>query len=303
MDYLLVYVISPAKYKEHLKKGKYKYLFLLFTPSHMIKMLENIYVEDEIKGKVIGINLKAIDYQDDEQLQKFISYINKSKAEDSKNIYIEDMEGISVDIKRKIEMGTDLIFPNELELKLYNMKLILKELMEKKNFIMKEVLIISKNKDILLHIINLLHEVSPFISIIPDKEDGENICEEILNNIGLSVFEIKDIGNSLKRYDIIINMEKNLEVSSKDVKKDAILFDFSDNQRFRNIKQCTLIEDIAITKDNHIKASLLSKHLTSSLYENLTGKDNISFNSIYNRDEFYSLDEIIKDDESLKGNL
>lgn len=124
----MLYIIKPEKYKNYLEKGNYKYIFPLFTPMFKTKILEDIIIEDELKGKVVGVNLKSIDYKDTNSIKRFISNINKLKDENNKNIYIEGIEKWPFDIKKRIEDETDLIFPDELDLKLYNIKLILEEI-------------------------------------------------------------------------------------------------------------------------------------------------------------------------------
>lgn len=300
----MIYIINPKKYKEYLEKRNYKYIFPLFVPMFKAKVLEDIVIEEKLKGRVVGINLKPIDYKVENHIKRFINNINKLKDEMDKNIYIEGIEKCPLDIKKRIEIETDLIFPDELDLKLFNIKLILEEILKTKSFLTEEeVLIICKDKEIVFKIIMLIYKKFSFISILPDIEDGETICEEILNDIGLSVFSVKDIEKSIKNYGIIVNVEKELYIDVKKIKKNAIVFDFSNACEFRNEKNFILIEDINIKSSCDNKTSLLPGEFTSSLYENLIGRDKIRFSEIYSRDKLYTLDELVKCKESLKGNI
>lgn len=300
----MLYIIKPEKYKNYLEKGNYKYIFPLFTPMFKTKILEDIIIEDELKGKVVGVNLKSIDYKDTNSIKRFISNINKLKDENNKNIYIEGIEKWPFDIKKRIEDETDLIFPDELDLKLYNIKLILEEISKTRSFLVEEeVLIICKDKELVSKIIGLIYEKFSFISILPDIEGGETICEEVLNDTGLSVFIINDIDRSIKNYGIIINVEKDLHIDGKKVKRNSIVFDFSDKHEFRNVRDCVLIEDIIIKDIGDTTTSLLSREFTSSLYENLTKDNRVRFNKVDSRGKLCFLHEMGKCRESLKGNI
>lgn len=300
----MLYIINPQRYKEYLEEKNYKYIFPLFTPMFKTKILEDIIIEDKLKGKIVGINLKPIDYKNENHIKKFISNINKLKDEASKNIYMEGIEKWPLDIKKRIEIETDLIFPDELDLKLFNISFILEEILKIKSFLIEEeVLIICKDKDIVFKIIMIIYEKFPFISILPNIEGGETIFEEILSDTGLSVFSVNDIDRSIKNYGIIINIEKYIDIELKMIKKDAIVFDFSNSHEFRNVKNCVLIEDISTEDIIDVKSLLLPRELASSVYENLTGNDKARFSKIYSRDRLCTLDALIKSKESLKGNI
>lgn len=300
----MLYIINPEKYKEYLELRSYKYIFPLFTPMFKTKILEDIIIDNNLKGKVVGINLKPVDYRNENCIKRFIANINKLKDESDKNIYIEGIEKYPLEIKKTIEAETDLIFPEELDLKLSNIKFILEEILKDKNFLIEEeVLIVCKDKDIVSKIIMILYEKFSFVSILPNIEDGDNICEDILSDTGLSVFSVKDIDKSIKNYGIIINIEKEPYIDVKKIRKDAIVFDFSNSHEFRNEKNFMLIEDISIKYNCDKKAPLLPMEFASSLYENLTGNDKVRFSKIYSGDRLYTLDALIKCKERLKGNI
>lgn len=166
----------------------------------------------------------------------------------------------------------------------------------------KEILIICKDQKWTCKIIKLLYKKFPFISILGNVGWGDSICEDILNDIGLSIFIEKDLSKSIKKYDIIINMEQDTDLNIGDIKKTTIIFDYSDSYQLRSGKNTLLIEDITINNKDQA-SSLLPKELISSLHENLNNSSKEDFHKIYSRGKLYTLDELVGSGNSLKGGI
>lgn len=269
-----------------------------------MKVIDSLIIEGENKGKIAGINLKSIDFKDRNHIDKLISCINKLKDEKTKGIYIEEIGETNLDIKDIIEKETALVFPSELDLKLYNMKIILDKVLKINSLLMEsEVLVICKDKELIYKIIKAIYKDFPFISIVNKIEIQEDIYEDILNDIGLSITRVNDLNKMIENYGIIINVEKDISISPKTIKKNSIVFDFAKNGDFRAAGGFILIEDVSIS-DREIKIpSLLPSEISSSLYRSLTSKKEIKFCRIYSRDKLYTFDEVIKFKGSLRGNI
>ena len=282
----------------------YKYVLNFFTPIFKVKVIERLIIGGENKGNIAGINLQAIDYEDKNYLKKLINYINKLKVESTQLIYIEELGEGKLGVKGVIERETGLVFPNELDLKLYNMKLILDKALRMNSLLSeKEVLIICRDRELGCRIIRTIYKDFPFISIVDEIEDQEDICEDILSDTGLSISAVNDLNRMIQNYGIIINVEKEIDIDIQAIKKSAIVFDFSKGSKFSTAKGYILIEDISINAKDYKMPSLLPNEISSSLYKSLTGKEETRFYRIYSRGKLYTFDEIIKSKDALKGNI
>lgn len=300
----MLYIVNHEKYKSYLETTNYKHILNLFTPMFKMKVLGPLIIEGEAKGNIVGINLKSIDYENENHIEKVINYINKLKDEKTKEIYIEELGEDNLGIKGVIEKETGLSFPSELDLKLYNMRLILDKILKINSLLVeKEVLIICKDRKLVCEIITMIYKDFPFISIVDEIQDQEDICEEILSDTGLSISRVNDLNRMIQNYGIIINVEKSISISPESIKKSSIVFDFSKKGNFRTARGYILIEDISISDRDFKKPSLLPSEIPSSLYRSLTGKEEIGFCRIYSRGKLYTFDEIISPKDSLRGNI
>ena len=167
----------------------------------------------------------------------------------------------------------------------------------------EEVLIICNDRDLIEKIIKSIYKDFIFISILENLGQGDIICQNLLEELGLSIFQQKGNRN-IKKYGIIINMEKDRYIDITGIKKEAIVFDFSRSDNFRSIKSSFLIEDITIKATKEFeKSELFPKKVLASLYEKLSSNRVEEFYSIYSRGNFYLLDEIMNSDNKLKGSI
>src|SRR5699024_4321328 len=164
----------------------------LFRPKE-IDIIDKSFIE---KIHIVGINLRAIDYKDPYTLNKFISNILMFKGEDNKSIYMEEVNSMDLQAIERIQFETSMEIPKGLDIKLYNIPLILKEIfrIEKKDIGKEEVLIISSDRDNIIKTIDSISNVFKFISLIGlDKEEEDELCSEILTTRGLSIFQPKNL--------------------------------------------------------------------------------------------------------------
>lgn len=298
-----LYIIHHEKYMEHLNKEKFNCVLSFFVPVFKAKILEDLSIGENQNIKIAGVNIKKLNYYDENMLSKMIKKINKLKDENTKDIYIEGFSNNSLEIKDRIELETGLNFPKDNRSKIYNIKTILESLVIiKRSLREKEVLIICNDKDLILDIIKLLYNDFLFISIFEDLVQGEEICEDILKDIGLSIFIQKDINKTINKYGIIINMEKNIDINIDNIKKETIIFDFSGNFKFRNTKNKILIEDITI-ENKLVNNNLISNEITSSFIGKLDGDYRKSFYRIYSRGRYLTFDELINSKIQIKGSI
>src|SRR5699024_3270699 len=158
--------------------------------------------------------------KDSYSLNKFISNILMFKGEDNKFIYIEEVNSMDIQAIERIQFETSMEIPKGLDIKLYNIPLILKEIFRiQKKYIGKEkVLMISSDRDNIIKTIDYISNVFNFISLIGlDKEEEDELCSEILKTRGLSIFQPKNLEKNLNRYNIIINLEEEFYIDKNQI--------------------------------------------------------------------------------------
>src|SRR5699024_1305609 len=120
----------------------------------------------------------------------------------------------------RIQFETSMEIPKGLDIKLYNIPLILKEIsrIQKKDIGKEEVLIISSDRDNIIKTIDSISNVFNFISLIGlDKDEEDELCSEILKTRGLSIFQPKNLEKNLNRYNIIINLEEEFYIDKNQI--------------------------------------------------------------------------------------
>jgi len=290
----VLYILDHKKYKNFLKKGLYKYVFPIHTPLFRPKEIDIIDKSFIEKIHIVGINLRAIDYKDSYSLNKFISNILMFKGEDNKFIYIEEVNSMDIQAIERIQFETSMEIPKGLDIKLYNIPLILKEIsrIQKKDIGKEEVLIISSDRDNIIKTIDSISNVFNFISLIGlDKDEEDELCSEILKTRGLSIFQPKNLEKNLNRYNIIINLEEEFYIDKNQISQQAIIFDFSLKRIFNSLQNSLVINDINIDISELLKweNEFINSLVPSSLYEGLVDNNEGRFNQIYIKDSFYKV--------------
>ncbi|MBC8591253.1 hypothetical protein [Wansuia hejianensis] len=302
----LLYIIDHKKYKKHLETGFYKYGFRIFMPEFKSKILNNITKEEHVIGDVAGINLKPIDYKNPDKVDKLISSILKIKDEKHNLIYMEEINLMDYEIISAIEKGTSLKFPKGLDISLYNLPIILKEIFDKNNMegIKKEVLIICQYKEMVYNIVNFISHMFKFISVIgiPENEK-EEVYEAILKDTGISIFQPKNIDRNIRNYDIIINLSNELLVKVINIKRKSIVIDFSITKPFKSMDNPMVITDISLDiTDSSIRDNdLIEDEISSRLYEGIFKNEHRTFCRLYSKNNLYNVEELANRQFQIKG--
>ena len=284
-----------------------KYIPEVFLPKIKPKIIDDIIIESDIIGKIVGINLKPIDFDDESQLQEFLNAIIKLKSENSTRLFIEGHENLSKEKINNIEQFTNMKIPDGENTKIINLPFVMKDICKtiKENLEEKEILVICDNKEKTKRIIKEISKDVKFVTAIGCEEDNDEIYEYILEETGLSLFYPSNIKRILENYSIIINLIDDVELDFSKVRRNCIVFDFGKGNSLDNKKRPPFIEDfgfnladLGIKENKFIKSKILS-----SLSEALTGDKNKKIKYLYSDKNYYSIKDYVNLFIKLKGKL
>lgn len=295
----LIYVLDYRNYKKELEDGFYKYLFKFVTPMFMPKKIDTMCFNKDKRVHIVGINLRKVNYQEEEILNEFISKLLKIKSQNQGYLYLEDMDGMDKKILKVIEKETGMKIPTGLDIKIFNIPLILEEIsnLSKRNIRDSEVLIIGENKDQLLNTINQVAHLLRFISLIGIDQAGQDeIYQEVLETTGLSILQPKKYESDLKKYDVIINLSDKQLVDVSRIKRESIVFDLSLSKNLTSIKNPLVISDISIACKGETVGSghPIANHISSGPYQFISNGRKEKFHRVYIKDRYYDLKEFFK---------
>ncbi|WP_176718858.1 hypothetical protein [Caloranaerobacter ferrireducens] len=143
----------------------------------------------------------------------------------------------------------------------------------------KEILIISDSTDVSRNMVFEIAKEFKYITVLgEDKEFISELADDILNEIGLSIYTtIKPI-RKLNKYSIIVNLNNNLKLNVSDICDKSIIFDFSvERVIFKEInktkKIAAVITDFIFKRDQDIRSLPsgyeFSKEIPSYFYQNI----------------------------------
>ncbi|MDR7870929.1 MAG: hypothetical protein RIN55_08735 [Tissierellaceae bacterium] len=301
----LIYIIDPYKYRQLLEKGINKYLFKFVMPLYKANKIHDIIIEDNIIGHIYGINLKPLDFNNDENIEEYILNIKNVMDDEYGAIYIE--EKLPLDVLEIIQSSLDVINQDDNDIRIFNIPFIIEALMlkMKRDIIKEEILIITNDKEEALKIIDLISNKFNFISVLGLNElDGESVYEEVLENTGISVYLPQSSMVSLRRYGLIINTLDNPSISLKGIRNNAIVIDFSSIKPFKGINKY-VIEDLSFDlsdlglNDN----PWIDKEVKLNLYSCLFKGKNRRFCRVFNNGGLISIENFVNQGLKIKGGL
>lgn len=287
-----------------------RYLPYKLLPDIKSNIIEDIVQKDDIIGKIAGVNIKPIDFNCNRALEKYIMEIRKLGIENCHNIYLEEIDYIPKEAIEYMEESLNLKISKSNHIIVQYIPMVIKKIYKIMNDSLrdKEVLVISRDKEVAKKTIKLISKDIKFITNIGcSEEDSEEIYNYIFEETGLSLFNSSDINRIIGRYNILINFTKDFKLEKSKIKRNAIVFDLSlennsdckDNNIVNSIKDFGFkIEDISIKKNNWI-----DHKLNSNLYEMLNGRESGSVEFLYLKNEIYSIEDYVKSFIKLKGNL
>lgn len=293
----VIYIVSNEKYINYFKKGFLKYVPELLLPKLNPRIIDNILIEENIIGKIVGINLKPIDLEDEHQLKEYLNAIIKLKDENSTKLFIEEYENLSKKVISQIEEFTNMKVANGEETRITNIHLVMNDICHilKENLEDKEILIICDNKEKTKRIIKEISKGVKFVTTIGCEKDNDEIYEYILGETGISLFFPSNVDRVLENYDMIINFVDNLELNLSKVRKNCMIFDFGKGNDLGSRKGPPPINDFAFNlKDLGIKENqFIGKKITSDLFEALVENRNRGIKYLYAGGNYYSIKDYV----------
>lgn len=284
--------------------------FLL--PNYRPKMLENIIKGEVVIGRILGLNLKDVDLSIESSLDEYINNILNLKSEEDTLLYIEGLEDINVDILKEIETRTSMNIPTGEGIWLYNVPLVMNQLLKGLNedSFEEEVLIICGELEKSTELIRTLSKNLRFISIIgSDEVVLEQIYEKILEDTGISLFQPVNLENTIKNYSIIINLAEDVFTGLKNIRRKAIIFDCSISKHLTDLvdssKNNIIIDSISIniSDTDILKGHWIGNEVSPKLYELLMADEPKEFYRIHWKKQYYFLKDFINREIKIKGTI
>jgi len=279
------------------------FLFHNFRP----KVIGEITKEDEVIGKVVGINIKPFNPSDSKQYESYIEAILKVKSEMDTKIYIEGAKDFPLEFFKAVEESTGLIFSSGDNIRILNIPLLIKEIYKclSKDSNSADTLIICDNKEMLIEIITILSESINFFTIIglaPSQMD--ELYDEVFESTGVSIFQPNSIEKIIKNYGTIINVNDKINFEMKEIRNQSVIIDFSRKKPFKYLenskKNIIYIEDVNF-KVNSFN-SWIETYVQPELFESLGGEKD-RFSHIYTKNDYYLVEDYIKSEIKMKGRI
>ncbi|NLK43378.1 MAG: hypothetical protein GX300_03160 [Tissierellia bacterium] len=257
------------------KKGINKFLPDFFIPKIKPRIIQCIKREDGEDILVTGINIKPIDFNNRDDLDKYLQGIKEVLTEEVNGIYIEGQEGFNRDILKYIEDSVNVkVFYGE-DTKIKYLPTVMKKACSilKENLQEKEVLILDDNINRIKETIKEISGYVGYITVVGLDEDEQNdLYDYILEETGISIFYPFDIGKIAENYSIIINFMTNIEDLLRKFKRQSFIFDFSQG-KYESLKnRPPLIQDFffnfsPIKGENY---NIINAKISSSLFAALS---------------------------------
>ena len=246
----------------------------------------------DVEGREIGIIIGL--YMGDEKSHDLISGIEKIKKQNIKYLILEEIELFNKEEINLIETETNLKILDGMDAIIYFFPIVLEEYIRE-----KEILIFNEDKEITKKIILSLSKKVKSITLVEDNEDiVEEIYDFVLEKTGLSIFHSKNINRILKNYSIIINFNNNTKIDENQIRKEALIFDFSLEKGLKanleNTKKEIIEDFIFKTRSLDIlKSDWIDEQISSSIYEYFNDYKINDFQGLLVNGEVYSPKDFI----------
>ncbi len=163
----------------------------------------------------------------------------------------------------------------------------------------KEIVIFNGDKEITKEFILSLSKKVKSITLIEENEDiVEEIYNFVLEKTGLSIFHSKNINRILKNYPIIINFNNNTKIHGNQIRKEALIFDFSLKKGLKAYLEDTrkgIIEDFIFKTESLdiVESNWIAIQVNSSIYEYFNNFKIGDFQGLLVNGEVYSPKDFI----------
>lgn len=306
----MLYIISNLKYLEYCRNGLIKYLPYRFLPNFSPRIIDSITRKGDIIGKIAGINRKPIDFNCDQALEEYIMSIKKIDIGNFRNLYLEEVDYIPKVAIGYMESSLGLKVSSSNHIRIEHIPLVVKKIYSQLNSDLKnkEVLVISRDKEIMKNIIKGISKDFKFITVPGSNPiDNEHVYDFILAETGLSLFHSSDINKILNKYNIIINLDDDFKLDTSKIRRNALFFDFTqgsllnfkENNKFHRIKDFGFKLGDLDLDDN----KWLEKDIDSNLYGLLDGKLPGDVEYLYLEKNCYTIKDYINNFIKIKGKL
>ncbi len=235
-------------------------------------------------------------------VENLIFGIEKIKEKSMASLIIEDLHLLNkIDIEL-IESRTKLKVLNGIKVLVCFLPLVLNNIYKilNEDLKQKEILIIGDDEELTKEVIESLHKEVRFITLVGDYENSiESISKYILEKTGLSVFYSKNILKILKNYSIIINLKIKTCIDMSQLRRKAIVFDFSIGKVFSKSidrrKEALIIEDFMFkANDLNIRENEWMGYLVSSyICEHFYLSKAIELEALVVNGSLYSIEDFV----------
>lgn len=272
------------------------------------EIIDEIQGIDGIIGKVAGINIKSIDFNDELDLNHYIKSIEKLKTDSYERLFIEEFREISKEKIDYLQKSLNIIIDDGEYIRLLHLPLVIKEILKnvKSDLKEKEVLVISDNKEKTKIIIKSIAPDFRFITATGcEHNDHEEIYKYILEETGLSLFYSTNINKILGNYSIIINLIDNVRLDNSKIKKNCFIFDFAKGSSLRNRRRPPVINDFAfdINELGISNNKWIGNKANSRLFYSLCGKENHRVKYLTSVKDYFTIKDYIECFVNIKGKL
>lgn len=263
--------------------------------------------EGNVIGRVAGVNLKELDFSNEEDCDLFINGIESVKEEGDLNIYIENLESLPEEVLKEVENRTNLKFCSGDDIRIGNLPILIREIYGSlaRDINSTDTLIICDDKCIILEIIELLKDTINFFTIYGISDDKkEYFYDEVFINTGISIFQPKSIQRIIKNYGTIINFSDEIDLDKFDFSNHSVIIDFSDYKPLKIFQNRKLdifyIEDINLK--SNINSNWIGEFVNPDVFATIDGRDSV-LKQIYTKDSYYFIDDYIGKIKVRKGRI
>lgn len=299
-------MLSNERYMKYYKKGFATYIPEAFTPRFKPRIIDKILKGDKTIGKVAGINLKPVDLRDEKDLHKYIKAIENLKNEEYNRLYMEGQEDIDDQILDYLQEALSLEILNGRDLRIKSLPLAMRMIYGylKENLEDREVLVLCDQKDTVKEVIKEISKDVKLITITGcSPEENEEIYDYVFEEVGLSVFYPSKIEKVIGNYSIIINFMDSSKFDFSRVRRNSILFNFS-NYHILDNNRLAVIEDFGFDlRDIGIRSKWINSKISTTLYENLLGREYQELKYLYCKNQYYLIKDYISLYLKVKGHL
>ena len=268
-------------------------------PKFKPRIIEDIIKGNSNIGRIAGINIKPVDFNNPKQSKLYIHNLLKIKNSEDTKIYIEGSKNIPIEFLDSLEEITGIKFNSGDNIKMQNIPRIIQRIYVSlgKEYNSTDTLIISNNKQKVIDTVKCLSDTILFFTTMGlESLHKDEIYDEILECTGVSIFQPNSIERIIKNYGTIINYNDDIEFEIDNIRNQALILDFSRKKPLKQLegskKRIIYIEDINFKLSGFNES--MGMYASSELLECLGVDDADMFSQIYTNNNYYFIEDFIK---------